>query len=111
MGRNQSIKMRGESSHAAVYTLKMDAEGKAQLIDSDGASVWESDDEDDSEFHTQFGDFMEEDQADDLVDWLFNHVTLPPGAEIEVEVEYEEEEDDEEEDAEEDEDEDDADHY
>lgn len=95
---------------SAAYELKVDAYGIAKLT-LNGALVWSSDNEDSDDYSKLFGDVIEDDEVDDLIDWLCVQDHIPEGADVDSVCEYvtDDDESNEDEDADEDEDEDDLD--
>lgn len=96
------LRMAGMSANTLIFTLILQADGSAVLVDSSGTYLWTSDDEDSDDFNETFGDFIEEEHADKLADWLFENLpAIPYEAEIETRIEYDGDDEEETEEAEE----------
>jgi hypothetical protein len=71
---------------ARKFVLTLDMTGGVQLHDEDDELIWSSDDAD--EFSEEFDDFVEEDETDDVIEWLRDHDVISESDHVEVNVEY-----------------------
>ncbi|HYM34695.1 MAG TPA: hypothetical protein VET48_04815 [Steroidobacteraceae bacterium] len=74
-------------------TLTLGIYGGAKLTDDRGAVLWDS--EDDDEAREELGEFIEEEDADDLLDYLYAKNLCPDPDAVEVVIEVAEGEEEE----------------